>query len=148
VIVVERGFNRKRYAGDTHLHRSGADRRRIGEGFQDLVAAIQEKRPDVLPVVLEDLSFTEQVSLFLNADTLIGQHGAAFVHAHWMPKGSHLVELQCCRPRLCPAFVPTIARLRGHRLSVVSYPCRGARRDLTMIVDDASKVSRLVEERR
>jgi hypothetical protein len=144
LIIVERGVDRQKYPGGSNALRSGADTRRIGQGLEQLVAQIRKKRPDALHVVLERLSFSEQVSLFLNADTLVAQHGAAFVHSHWMPKGGHLIELQSNHARLCPGFVPAIAALRNHKASVVGYPCKKIDGIVTMEITDPSKVTRLL----
>jgi hypothetical protein len=143
VILVRRGINRG-YPGGLYALRSGADRRTIGVGFEKIIEQVTDKRPDTICVVLEDLAFAEQVSLFLNADTLIAQHGAAFVHAHWMPRGGRLVELQCRNFPLEPDFVPTIAKLRDHKLSVVFYPCKANNDRLIMTIGNATKISQLV----
>jgi hypothetical protein len=144
VIVVQRGINREKYPGGSAFLRSGSDRRTIGSGFDELVDRIKEKRPDTLSVVLEQLSFAEQVSLFLNADTLIAQHGAAFVHAHWMPPESHLIELQCYNSHRCRNFVPSMANIRNHQASLVNYPCAKSNGRVVMNILDAGKVVRLV----
>jgi len=44
-------------------------------------------------VVLEDMSFIEQVELFSSAKLVVGQHGAGLCHFLWMPIGSALNEL-------------------------------------------------------
>lgn len=147
LIIVERGLDRQKYPGTTRALCGGADLRKIGQGLDRLIAQVKAMRPDALHVILEHLSFAEQVSLFLNADTLIGQHGAAFVHAHWMPQGGHLIELQCRHPRLCPGFVPKIAKLRRHRVSVVCYLCRTIGKCLTMKIGNCTKVTRLIASR-
>jgi hypothetical protein len=144
VIIIERGLDRKRYPGGNMMLRSGGDRRMIGEGFDRLVARVKGERPDALHIIPEYLSFAEQVSIFLNADTLIGQHGAGFAHAHWMPKGGHLIELQRLHPRISPVFVPTIAKIRNHRWSVICYPCKSVKGCMTMTIGDATRVSRLL----
>lgn len=148
VVVVKRGLDRTRYPGHNFMSSSGADRRNISAGFEDMLVAIKEKRADTVCVVLEELSFSEQVSLFLNADTLVAQHGAAFVHAHWMPRRSHLIELQCRRMRGSPRMVPTIARLRGHLHSIVDYPCQKQGFAVDMRIDDVTAVSRLIENKK
>ena len=144
VVIVRRGSDRAKYPGGNFFLKSGADRRCVGVGFEKLVQRVLERRPDTICAELEQLSFAEQVSLFLNADTLIGQHGAAFVHAHWMPKFGHLIELQCRGYHLSPNMVPRIARLRGHRVSVVDYPCKMDAGCVAMSIGDATKVARLV----
>lgn len=145
VIIVQRGTDRKHYPGSGFFTRSGADRRKIGSGFAKLVSKVKEKRPDTIGVTLEELSFAQQVSLFLGADTLIGQHGAAFVHAHWMPSGAHLIELQCWKACLCPKMVQVIANLLGHRSSVVYYGCRTVEGCLIMNIQSAAPVLDLVQ---
>jgi hypothetical protein len=148
VVLVKRGLDRSKYPGGTPELSSGADRRTIGQGFEELAGRIGMLRPDAISVELEHLTLGDQVSLFLAADVLIGQHGAAFVHAHWMPAGGTLIELQCsCRP-LSPVMVPTIARLRNHRYHTVYYPCIIQGRHLTMDIDDASRVTRLIPKGR
>ena len=157
VIIVQRGIDRQKYPGHPdglRFFRSGADRRTIGSGIERLVARVMEKRPDAVCVTLEEMSFAEQVSLFLNADTLIGQHGAAFVHSHWMPKNGHLIQLQChvqCHKlqRHELNMQPTLAKLRNHRSSVIYYPCAGSESQgcLIMNIGNATKVSRLLSSR-
>jgi len=144
VVIVQRGMDREKYPGGKAYCKSGSDRRTIGIGFDELVYKVKIKRPDTISVELEQLPFAEQVSLFLNADTLIAQHGAAFVHAHWMPPQSHLIELQCCNRHRCPNFVPSIASIRGHQLSVVDYPCVKVDERVVMSITNANKVVRLV----
>lgn len=144
VILVQRGESRKSYPGGNFFLRSGADRRTIGSGFEKLVERVKEIRPDAIPVVLEEMSFAEQVSLFLGADMLIAQHGAAFAHAHWMPMGGHLIELQGRGARLCANFMPTVAQLRNHRASVVYYPVKRTDGTWILSIGDATKVTRLL----
>jgi hypothetical protein len=42
-------------------------------------------------VILEDLNIDEQVSLFMNADIVIGQHGAGLCNIVWMNKPNSLI---------------------------------------------------------
>lgn len=42
-------------------------------------------------VILEDLTIDEQVSLFMNADIVIGQHGAGLCNIVWMNKPKSLI---------------------------------------------------------
>jgi Glycosyltransferase 61 len=148
VVVVQRGTDREKYPGGCAFARSGADRRRIGAGFDELVDKIKEKRPDTVSVVLEQLTFAEQVSLFVNADTLIAQHGAAFVHAQWMLPQSHLIELQCRNGRRFQNFVRSIASIRNHRLSVVDYPCAKKKQCVIMNVSNPNEVVQLIGPRK
>jgi hypothetical protein len=147
VIVIQRGIDCKTYLGGSPFFSSGAQRRSIGTGFYELVNKIKVKRPDTVAVTLEQLPLAEQVSLFLNADTLVAQHGAAFVHAHWMKPQGHLIELQCCHALRCPNFVPTIAKLCNHRFSGVNYPCRKIEERVVMDITDFDQVVRLVAPR-
>jgi hypothetical protein len=144
VIIVKRGLNHQAYPGGSHALCSGADRRLISAGFDNLVSQVMQKRKDTKWVVLEQMTFSQQVSLFLNADTLIGQHGAAFVHAHWMPKNSHLIELQCQGNYLSPQMVHLIAKLRGHSHSITAYPGRKRGFVLEMDINNPSAVSNLI----
>jgi hypothetical protein len=147
VVIVRRGTDRRNYPG-TELNSSGADRRTISAGFEELVADIRARRPDTIDMELEHLPLVEQISLFLNADTLIAQHGAAFVHSQWMPRGGWLIELQCSNHPLARDFVWTLAKLREHRHLVVYYPCEWVGKSLTMHIADPKKVSRLVTSKR
>jgi hypothetical protein len=145
VIIVQRGLDREKYPGPEFASRSGADRRNIGEDFDHLVERVRGKRPDAVSVTLESLPFPEQVSLFLNAKILIAQHGAAFAHAHWMPPGGHLIELQCQDWPLSPDYVPAIAKLRDHKTSTVLFSCESVEGRLIMRIDDATKVASLLD---
>ncbi|HVV02012.1 MAG TPA: glycosyltransferase family 61 protein [Verrucomicrobiae bacterium] len=146
-ILVQRGFDRTRYplqGSDS----SAADRRTIDEGLENLFAGVKAARPDAICLALENLSFREQVALFLEAECLIAQHGAAFVHAHWMPRGSTLLELQCRNLLLQTRFVPRIARLRGHWHHVIEYPCTASGTCLKMKVENPEAVTRLLARKR
>ena len=105
------------------VSKTGADRRAIVAGFNELVEAVKAVRGDTLAVAFENLDFADQLSATMAADTLIGQHGAGFAHAHWMPPFGHLIELQCTGRPDCPGFVRSIARICRQRHSVVTYPC-------------------------
>ena len=148
VVIVRRGTDRRSYPGSTELNSSGADRRTISAGFEELVADIRARRPDTIDIELEHLPFAEQISLFLNADTLIAQHGAAFVHSQWMPRGGRLIELQCSNHPLAPDFVWSLAKLREHRHLVVYYPCERVGSSLRMHIADPKKVSRMLSSKR
>ncbi len=143
VVLVERGLQRHLYPATNYFSASGADRRCINAGFDKMVARVAERRPDCLAVQLEHLSLAEHVALFLGADTMIAQHGAALVHAHWMPRGGRVIELQCQRFQ-CPQMLPTIAAIRHHHVSRVVYPCRVAGGGMAMAIGDATKVSRCI----
>ena len=43
-------------------------------------------------VILEKLSFKEQVQLFNDAKIVIGQHGAGLVNSFWCQKNTVLIE--------------------------------------------------------
>ena len=144
VIVVNRGTDHTRYPGGSFNQKSGADRRRIRGGYEALFEAVSARRPDCAAVVLEELSLADQISIFLKADTLIAQHGAAFVHGQWMPPGGHLIELQCLHPQMFPHFVECIAATRGHKRSVIYVPCSGHRRDLSMTIDNPNQIAELL----
>jgi hypothetical protein len=144
VLIVQRGIDRVNYPGGHKSLTSGADRRTIGLGFDKLIETVCAKRSDARVVCFEDLSFADQVQIAMGADTLIAQHGAAFVHAYWMKRGSHLIELQSDSRQLCPSFVPTIANDCGHQLDIVRYPCRRKNRRLLMNISRPSKIAELL----
>lgn len=148
VVIVRRGTDRRNYLGSTEFNSSGADRRTISTGFEELVADIRARRRDTIDIELEHLPLADQISVFLNADTLIAQHGAAFVHAQWMPRGGRLIELQCSNHRLAPDFVWTLAKIREHRHLIVYYPCERVEKSLRMHIADPKKVSRLLTSKR
>jgi hypothetical protein len=73
------------------------------------------------PVALGRLPMAAQVALFLNAERVIGPHGAGFTHIAWCPPGCSLVELfsqpggaiRGSRTRWPDYWV--LAKQRGHR---------------------------------
>jgi len=46
------------------------------------------------PVILEDISFKEQISLFQNADCIVGLHGAGFANLSFCNPGIKVIELR------------------------------------------------------
>jgi hypothetical protein len=145
VIIVEREFSRDKYPGGRRHLRSGADRRGIRRGFKELVEAVKAIRPDTRAVVLERLSFADQLSLFLTADTMIAQHGAALVHSQWMPIGSHIIELQHLRRSKFPDFVWELAQIRNHKVSVAYFPGPVKNGRIILNINDPSKVIRYLQ---
>ncbi|MFW6276993.1 MAG: glycosyltransferase family 61 protein [Bacteroidota bacterium] len=48
---------------------------------------------DIKTVILEDLTFDEQIQLFKDAGLIIGPHGAGFTNILWSAPGAHVIEL-------------------------------------------------------
>lgn len=71
--------------------------------------------------VIEDIprSVTEQVTIFQNADFIIGPHGASFTNILWCQPGAHLFEL--FSPTYTPAFFRYLAELLGLRYSAYHH---------------------------
>ncbi len=67
--------------------------------------------------VIEDIprSVTEQVTIFQNADFIIGPHGASFTNILWCQPGAHLFELFAAT--YTPGFFRYLAELLGLRYS-------------------------------
>jgi hypothetical protein len=147
VVVVERGLSRDKYGGRGKYGASGVDRRGICRGFEELVEGVKAVRPDTTSVILERLSFADQLSLFLTADTMIAQHGAALAHSHWMPIGSHIIELQHIRRRPCPRYVHQLARIKNHKVSVVYFPGPVRNGRIMLNINNPAKVTRLLQPR-
>jgi len=45
-------------------------------------------------VIMEDLTFEEQIKLMANTDTLMSLHGAGLTHMLWMNEGSKVIEIR------------------------------------------------------
>lgn len=73
-----------------YISRAKASRRRIvnEEELLGYLAPLGYR-----PVWLEDLSFVEQISLFAQAQRVIGMHGAGLTNILWCPPGSRVLEI-------------------------------------------------------
>jgi len=82
IILIERGVG---------VHDSGASRRYLNN-HNDLKNKLRRRFGSLFKnVILENISIDEQASLFMNADIVIGQHGAGLCNIIWMTKPNSLV---------------------------------------------------------
>ncbi len=73
-----------------YISRSQASRRRI---LNEAEVLDYLKLRGYVPFCLEDFSFLEQVSLFSQAQIIIGLHGAGLTNVAWCPAGARLLEI-------------------------------------------------------
>jgi hypothetical protein len=84
VILIQRGFS------DTQKC-AGAYRRKL-DNHHRIKKHLSAKFGDVFKnVILEKISIEEQISLFMNAHIVIGQHGAGLCNIIWMTKPESLI---------------------------------------------------------
>lgn len=82
IILIERGGSK----GDTGKNR------RFLSNHRTLKTKLSNHYGSIFKnVILEDITIDEQVSLFMNADIVIGQHGAGLCNIIWMTKPDSLV---------------------------------------------------------
>ncbi len=85
-IQTPTGRNRKIF-----ISRAKADRRNI-VNESDITALLTKHGYEI--VYNEDLSFTEQVKLFADTESLISLHGAGLANIMFMPNGSKVLEIR------------------------------------------------------
>ncbi len=93
VIIIERGQAHPFYVTSKAGKTSGRERRCIGN-HAELVAALAHRFPGAQNVQMENLALAEQIALFLTADIVIAQHGAALGNVIWMRTGAHVIEVR------------------------------------------------------
>jgi FkbM family methyltransferase len=82
----------------TFVGRRHYNKRTIGRVWtneREIVEALTKARPDlnVRLVYYEDITFEEQMHTDRTTDIMVGMHGAGLVHALFMERGSHVVEV-------------------------------------------------------
>lgn len=90
--LFREGFTGKMPPSNLYISRNGhPDNLRRVVNEEELLALLQ--RYDFVPLRLEDLSLSEQLSHTCNARTLLGPHGAGMTHCAFMPERSLVIEL-------------------------------------------------------
>jgi hypothetical protein len=99
VVLIERGVH-KLLGTDTD---TGAARRSL-QNHEEIKNCLSNKYGALFTnVKLETMSIEEQVSLFMNASIVIGQHGAGLCNIMWMkPSAGLVIEFP---PYLAPTFM-------------------------------------------
>ena len=100
VVLIERGAKRKLInkqiteENKKCITSTGTERRFL-ENHKDIERALKNKYKDLfVNVILEDMSLEEQISLFIGAQIVIGQHGAGLCNIIWMTKGSEALVIE------------------------------------------------------
>jgi len=89
IILIERG--RSKLIGPSNNQINGKDRRTISNHKQ-LNTSLSNRFGSMFKnVILEELSIEEQVSLFMNARIIIGQHGAGLCNILWIENPNSLI---------------------------------------------------------
>lgn len=95
IVLIERGIGKDSCGKKckSYLKKNGKHRRSI-VNHNELKNALKYKYGSKLKnVILENLSFYEQVKLFNKAKVIIGQHGAGFINMYWCPKKTKIIEI-------------------------------------------------------
>lgn len=95
VILIERGHAPLEASRSGHQWiKTGSSIRNLSNHSEIKDAMLEKYKDDFMNVVLEDLSFEDQISLFKHAKIVVGQHGAGLCNIAWMTQNnSTVVEL-------------------------------------------------------
>jgi capsular polysaccharide biosynthesis protein len=89
--------------------------KRSPEWERDLIKILDSAGVKI--VRLEDISWVEQVSLFKNAQVIIGIHGAGLANSVFSPRGAKLIELMdTSYPNVCFEVLAQQKQLKFERL--------------------------------
>jgi hypothetical protein len=117
VVLIERGAKRKlidkKVTEDNKkcLTSTGAERRSL-QNHQEIARVLKEKYKDeFVNVILEDISLEQQISLFIGAQIVIGQHGAGLCNIIWMTKASDALVIEF-PPFMCDTFKNMCATMK------------------------------------
>ena len=109
VVLIERGAKRKLIdkmvteENKKCLTSTGAERRSL-HNHREIARALKEQyKAKFVNVILEDMSLEEQISLFIGAQIVIGQHGAGLCNIIWMTKASDALVIEF-PPFMCDTF--------------------------------------------
>lgn len=109
IVLIERGAKRKLIdkkvteENKNCLTSTGAERRFL-HNHREIARALKEQYKALfVNVILEDMSLEEQISLFIGAQIVIGQHGAGLCNIVWMTKASDALVIEF-PPFMCDTF--------------------------------------------
>lgn len=77
---------------DCEVDGAGKSRRSIAN-FSALLAAVRSYYPNTISTTLENKTLAYQIALFMHADIIIAQHGAALANVIWSDAGTTLIEV-------------------------------------------------------
>lgn len=116
MLIVDRASSEDFYHGpESETHMSGRERRHVPNILEIAKLSAFQSQADV--VDFARMAPQEQIEKSMNADTLVGQHGAGLVHMLWMPQGSNIIEIAPPLPPQVQEIFAKLAHTLGHRYS-------------------------------
>jgi len=94
ILLIQRSAPDPFYLNEAKLKGSGSSRRSI-QNHKELEKLIRSKTNSSYEfhnLILEEISFEDQIKYFNSAVLVIGQHGAGLANLIWMNKGMNVVE--------------------------------------------------------
>jgi hypothetical protein len=126
ILIIDRGPPDPFYANSARSSRPtrgvGAQRRRVAN-HAEMAAAVKQRYPGAVNILLENRPLAAQIALFQLADVVVAQHGAALTNMVWMRRGTSVIELAGGMPANEPFFTALTPHL-GLRHLV--FPQEGA----------------------
>ncbi len=97
IILIRRGHvkklvDAKKLKKDVNI-KNGSQRRKI-QNIDSIIQFLTNKKVNFKCIVLEELSFKEQVKYFMNANLVIGIYGAGLCNLIWCKHGTKVLEIQ------------------------------------------------------
>lgn len=131
VILIERGLSVLR----NNCINTGVNRRFL-INHQDIRQKLERRyKNEFKNVILERLSPDEQISLFMNAEIVIAQHGAGLCNIVWMTNPNSLVlEIE---PIHAPTFVNICKAQEFRHINTINEKSNG--NDILMLIDSQQR---------
>jgi len=92
ILLVKRSIDPYYGTAQSERKTSGLQRRSI-RNFDEMRQALESSFGPVNAVMLEQMDLAEQVALFMSAETIIAQHGAALANIIWCVPGTRVFEI-------------------------------------------------------
>ena len=92
VLLISRSVDPFFNSDNAEIRTSGSQRRSI-ENFTEVRMALEAACGDVANVVLENMTLSEQITLFSSSDIVVAQHGAALANIVWCRPGTRVIEI-------------------------------------------------------
>ncbi|MEQ9298925.1 MAG: glycosyltransferase family 61 protein [Cyclobacteriaceae bacterium] len=95
IILIERSIPHDYYLQDAKKKGTGTERRSIRNHDELIKLLLNVISANYVfeNVILEGMSFKDQIRLFSSATLVIGQHGGGLTNVVWMSPASHVIEL-------------------------------------------------------
>jgi capsular polysaccharide biosynthesis protein len=120
--IIDRFKTKENLETKYQIYIERISKKRHIKNSEGLYNMLKDFYPKIRKVNLENMSFQEQITLFQNANVVIGQHGAGLTNCMWCNKGTIVIEMDKNLGRLHFANMCKYLKMKHYKYDAVKKP--------------------------